>query len=549
MPMKPSSFIALTSKAAALMLALSGGACADTLFAFSPFPYDMTAEAVERTYDIANRYGTVYAIQLDNGIPWKEALEGKPWPPEVQQQWDEFKSHRPSGRKMVIQVAPLADDRHSRAGAAKGSSVPLSLWFAGFDSDAMKTAYLNYIKRIVAFFQPDYLNIGQEAGELGFHDPAAWEQFGALFHHVRKALKQSSPNLPVGISFNLQMLMMDPKYASRCESVIQDSDFIGISFYPYVSPAYERYGFAPLPPAPEMWRKPLDWLGKFATKPIALFETGYSSTDITLIDSNITLHGNPDYQSQYLRDLASIARRDNYLFVIWFVSIDYDKLFTHIKVNDDYYKIWQHVGFFDPELRPKPAWKVWQGIVGNLADPHLPSSSPPTASAKPALAATANGAIKIGFDQAGDLFSSDANNRFELDPQAYNGASAMRWSFEYAPGRWQWGAKTLTHPPSALQDTVVFSVRSDREGPIMVQLEEDGGETFYAIVPTGLQWQTVRLAASEFKADPAKARDGRLEPGRIKQILLADPAASAEDHPAANGSRSIWFANWEFHAH
>jgi hypothetical protein len=523
-----------------------------TLYGFTPFPYDMTVEAVSKTYEISEKYSTLYAVQLDDGIPWKEAMSGEPWPKDLQEKWDDFKKHRPQGRKMALSIAPLAEDRKSRAPAAKDSFTPLGLMFASFNSVTMKEAYLNYVQRVVEFFHPDYLNIGQEAGELAFHDAATWTQFEELFHHVRKDIKRISPNTAVGISFNLQMLM-NPAVAERSKTLIADSDFVGISFYPYMSPEYQRYGLPALPPAPEMWKTPLNWLKNYTTKPIAIFETGFTSANVDITEDKVTLKGTADLQANYLRDLAGIAQRDNYLFVVWFMPVDYDKLFTHIETDNDYHKIWQRIGFFDTELNPKPAWEVWKSIVGaGSSQMNLPLQ-PETKSQNNFKSSSqgnqkmANGEYKIDFDSTSELFTSDANNHFAVMPNGYKKSSAMHWSFTYQGGVWQWGVKPVSVGAlGGLQITSV-ALRSNREGPIMVQLEEEGGEAFFAIVMVGKDWRVTQLRTADFKVDPAKTQDNRLTMESVKQILIADPAATSDD-TNATGNRDIWFENWKFYA-
>ena len=523
-----------------------------TLYGFTPFPYDMTAEAVSKTYEICNKFGSLYAVQLDDGIPWKEALSGEPWPQDLQEKWVDFKMHQTSDRKMVLSIAPLAEDRKSRAPAAKGSSTPLGMMFASFNSAPMKEAYLKYVLRVVEFFHPDYLNIGQEAGELAFHDPSSWSQFEELYHHVRKEIKRISPNTAVGISFNLQMLM-NPDVAARSRTLIEDSDFIGISFYPYMSPEYQRYGLPALPPAPDMWKTPLNWLKNYTTKPIAIFETGFTSANVYIAEDKVTLNGNADLQTKYIQDLSRFAERDNYLFVVWFMPVDYDKLFTHIETENDYYKIWQRIGFFDTELRPKPAWEAWKTLVDNgSSQMTLPletkiKSQNNNKSNSQENRKTTNGEYKIDFDSTSELFTSDTKNHFSLVPNGYNKSSTMQWSFTYQDDVWQWGVKPISVGAlGGLQITSV-ALRSNREGPIMVQLEEEGGEAFFAIVMVGKDWRVTQLKTSDFKVDPAKTQDNRLAMENVKQILIADPAATSDD-TKTTGNRDIWFADWKFYA-
>ena len=57
-------------------------------------------------------------------------------------------------------------------------------------------AYLNYCRRAIEFFDPDYLAIGIETNEI--HDPAqkTWQAYAALHKHVYAEMKKTHPKLP-----------------------------------------------------------------------------------------------------------------------------------------------------------------------------------------------------------------------------------------------------------------------------------------------------------------------------------------------------------------
>ena len=57
-----------------------------TAFGFTPFPYDISEEATEKTHQLIVDNGSIYALHFDNGIPWKETLENKPFPKKIQEE-------------------------------------------------------------------------------------------------------------------------------------------------------------------------------------------------------------------------------------------------------------------------------------------------------------------------------------------------------------------------------------------------------------------------------------------------------------------------------
>ena len=47
----------------------------------------------------------------------------------------------------------------------------------------------------------------------------------------------------------------------------------------------------------------------------------------------------------------------------------------------------------------------------------------------------------------------------------------------------------------------------------------------------------------QLAVDPAKKVNGRLAPGEVTKLLLADAAATGGE---PGGARSVWFADWRF---
>jgi hypothetical protein len=56
--------------------------------------------------------------------------------------------------------------------------------------------------------------------------------------------------------------------------------------------------------------------------------------------------------------------------VVWFLGIDYDKLYAKLPAGSKAMKLWRNIGFFDGELRPKPAWEIWKaGVEASRREP------------------------------------------------------------------------------------------------------------------------------------------------------------------------------------
>jgi hypothetical protein len=538
-----------------LLLLAAGAVCARPLFGFTPFPYDATAQAVARTQEILREGATIHAIHMDDGIPWEELLEGRALPKRVQKEWDDLARAVPPGRPVYLGLAPLAKDRKSLA-QGKGEkdflALPWSLKLAALDDDKVKSAYLEYARRAVVHFKPAYLNLGIEAGELASRDPKRWPQFEALYRHVAGALKRDFPQLKIGISFGLQGLRK-PETAQRVRALVEASDYIGLSFYPHASPFGERFGEPALGEGAQAWREPLEWVRAFTKKPIAICETGYLSNTVAVKSFNLQLKGDIDLQTQYVRELAQFAERDDYLFVVWFLAVDYDRLFERMggaTAANDVNLLWRNIGLWTGDVKPKPAWEEWKRAVAGRSEGAPPRSLPAAANQAPVVAAATtkpaapepsatrtDSAAEVGFTAARQLFQTSPNGEAALEPDA-----GMRWSYAYKKDEWSWAARDLGLTLRANTQRVKLRLRSDRPGALFVQLEESSGETFFAMVNPGKDWTDVLLDLSSLKPDPAKRKDGVLQPERIVKLLLADPAGRDK----VDGRRSVWISNWSF---
>lgn len=507
-------------------------------FGFTPFPYDLTLEAVDKTYDLIARNSTLHAIQLDNGIPWRECLTETPWPREFQEDWDGYLAKIPRDRPLYVSIAPLADDRQTLSAPAKGSALPRELNGVAFDDEKLKKSYLYYARRVVREFRPTYLNLGQEAGQLAFADPKRWPQFEGLYHHVRTELKRENPELSIGISFVLHSLM-SPPVAQRARNVVRNSDYLGLSFFPFASELGEREGLPALPKGPDAWRQPLAWARKYSSKPIAICETAYATQTAHLRTWNVTAPGDESSQATYVTELGAIAKRDAYPFVIWFCVADYDKLYEKLE-DAEIALLWRHTGFLDKDLKPKPAWTHWQNLVQGASAPPLgdPESPAPTASVSPESMRPSVSPGRIGFSSDQDLFvGPDPLSLDEVGPNP--GVKSLKWDYKFKAGEFNWCTKKVTSVSLHGATKLSVWVRSDRDGDMMCQLEEASGEAWFASFLVHKDWMKIELKLDRFQIDPEKKQDGRLDPAQVAGLMFADPAGTRNE----SGGRTVWFAD------
>ncbi len=337
-----------------------------TLFGFTPFPYDYSLEALETVRRVTVPNSSLYAIHLDNGIPWKEMLADDPLPPQIASEWANIVKRIGAKQKVYVAIAPLDMDRKSLSPATIGNGklpLPEQLKSASLDDPAVCRAYLAYVRFAVIRFHPQYLNIGIEAGEIMSRDFSRWPKFVQLYRFVYTHLKSEFPVMQIGISFGLGELR-SAREAAGAKQILDSCDYVGLSFYPYASAFDEKFG-APPYSGRAPWKEPLDWIRKYTNKPIAICETGYTTSNIDLPQYGLKLTGSAAEQAEYVDYLFKTARRDRYLFVVWYLAIDYDKLYDKLPGGSDVMKLWKNIGLMDGETHPKPAWDVWvRGVKG-----------------------------------------------------------------------------------------------------------------------------------------------------------------------------------------
>lgn len=336
------------------------------LYGFTGFPHDVTPTSEDEIHEIIIPNSNIYAIHMDHCLPWREALNDGPFPQWLTQEWDRIKSRIPEGRPVYIALTPTAMNRYTLAepcGPAENifGTMPRVMRGATFDDANVTRAYANYVRRVVEAFNPTYLILGIEISEMLLTHPEVWPAYETLVAHIRSELRTYHPQAQVGIEVVLQTLMRRD-IADKVKPIVEASDFIGISFYPYATEYGEAIGLPALPSGAQQWLFPLQWLRTYTAKPIAICETGYTTKEIKLPTQlkEIAFNGDEATQAAYLRDLIRIAKQDHYLFVIWFVPADYERLLASKNTSEDSIeRIWVNAGLFDSSLQPKLAWTEW----------------------------------------------------------------------------------------------------------------------------------------------------------------------------------------------
>jgi hypothetical protein len=265
----------------------------------------------------------------------------------------------PPGAKVYLAVSP---GRGELKLAEKGTSpLPPELRGKSYDDPLVQKAYLNYCRRSIEFFKPDYLAIGIEVNEIFGAGRDKWRAYAALHRHVYRELKKAHPNLPIFASYTLHNLIKARgEMLKASQELMPFNDIVAISFYPFF--------ITETPEAAFQWL--LESFDQFR-KPYAVVETNEAAERLEFPKSKFVLNGTPETQAIYVRTLLALAERRRFRFVVLFIHRDYDALWDTIKVTaPELFIAWRDCGLIDEQGRSRPAYAVWRDYLNRpFSDP------------------------------------------------------------------------------------------------------------------------------------------------------------------------------------
>jgi hypothetical protein len=336
-----------------------GPATRPFLMGFTHWPADLNDEGVAIAKEYAHAHGDIVSVMFIGGIPWPEALDGKPFSKDVQ---NSLSYRPPAGKKLFLSISPLNKDRRDLApywGDTDNQPLPPPWDNEPLNSPRVKRAFLNFVLRAIENMQPDYLAIGVESNVLLSRDQAKWRQLKELHRDTYAAIKKAHKGLPVFFTtevLHYRRLTRDAKATDQEKEVadlMRHSDLFAMSLYPHMSHEVPKV-------------IPANFL-EFATrfkKGIAISESGMTSRTIELRSYNRVLYGSETEQMQFTELLLKTAARDNYEFVINFATTDSDKLVARLRPPlNDLARIWAYIGMQTSDRIPKPASAVWDGFL------------------------------------------------------------------------------------------------------------------------------------------------------------------------------------------
>ncbi len=330
--------------------------------AFTPWPYAGTVDAVSDTYTKIQSHGEIINQRIDSGVPSPEAFANQAtYHDSVEGDLSQRLLNTSVGIPVILSVCPLNTARNAPADYwADGTNLPRPVPWNTYDfgDPELVSAYVNFLRNLIARFNPDYCNYGIEATEYIRNNPSRADDLFGFLQAVYDAIKLTEPDLPLFISVTLQApgssdAALIQGYASQ---IVACSDLLGVSTYGYVFYGHAGSGN----PA----NLPSDWLSQAESYapglPIAITETGWLAEDLDIPTYSLIIEGSAAWQAEYVRALLIEADRLNVEFVTWFTVADFDILWQGLLGRDPLAQIWRDTGLYDGNIQSREALDIWE---------------------------------------------------------------------------------------------------------------------------------------------------------------------------------------------
>ncbi|NOX69131.1 MAG: hypothetical protein GXP15_08085 [Gammaproteobacteria bacterium] len=328
---------------------------------FTPWPWDATQTAVDDVNQRIQDNGDIVDHHIMVGVPWEAALQGLPYPAEVDADLNDRVQMLQPGKEVFLAIDSLNGVRDAMAanwGVNFNEPRPPPWDTRSFADVEVTTAYLNFALDLIARFDPVYFNYGTEISELMLNDPAAFDDYVVFAEVVYNGIKAQYPNLPVMISIAIKSpgSAEMATIATGFERILDYVDVVGVSVYPYIFYNHADKG--------DPDNMPDDWLSQVQSlaqgKPLAITETGWIAEDLIIPSFGVNVPSSEAFQQVYASRLLSEADALDAEFVIWWTVVDFDALWNGVLLQDPVASIWRDIGLYDENLRARPALDDWQ---------------------------------------------------------------------------------------------------------------------------------------------------------------------------------------------
>jgi len=337
------------------------------LMGMTSWPYAATWEAVGRTQQLVQQHGDLYAIWLDNGLPWQAASADGPYPQAVLNKLSELNAEFPETHQRYVSVGLLDLTRSDLATDWDGAERTGSFETLTFSDPLVLQAYSNWLELIIESLSPNWLNFAIEFSDLAHLSPESWSDGAELLCSLYTRLKTNHPDLQVFFSVALKHPNSDEarSIATALTAVETCTDYAAASTYGYIFYGHPDSGNPDN--LPENWLSQIQDL--IPNKPVLIAETAWLAEDLNIDIWNISVTSSSAFQRRYVELLLAEANTLDAVLVTWWCAVDFDALWQNVLNSDPLASIWRDTGFYDENVNARPSLEVWSEW---LDLPHMP---------------------------------------------------------------------------------------------------------------------------------------------------------------------------------
>jgi alpha-glucosidase len=393
------------------------------LLGLSAEPYDLEPgnldpskpfidSVMDELFALLDVHADLVMFNFDNGVPWVEAETDEllsaelPYSENVKATWDGLRRRANPGQFTAVSIGPLGTPRGRPAaywGAGEGyyldlnnervpngimqdylRRLPPGVWASrDLDSPALRQAFVNYAKRTIDYFQPEYLIVGLETNETLDEGQAFANKYIAFQKFVYESLKAdpayAGTKLVVSISGEFLMLdelgyghlqrvkenpILYEAHRDFVQALLPYTDVLGLSLHP----SKLRLPAESLPVA--AYTRLFAELRSLTTKPFAITETDFPAASFSIFGTDY--YGSLTKQERYMRMLLEEVERDgNFEFVLNYAIKDLTPQLDRMRLRAqedppfispvlvEFFKIFEFTGLYDDDGTPRPAVDTW----------------------------------------------------------------------------------------------------------------------------------------------------------------------------------------------
>ncbi|MDR3572313.1 MAG: hypothetical protein P4L50_00490 [Anaerolineaceae bacterium] len=324
-----------------------------TVYGFFPSPPEISQQSVVDLYKAMGQHADV--VLLQESIPWNDFARSEDAPSQaITDIHNQYIQAHQNGLDAIFVADPLNGlNRREFENLPKG-------WQPSFATADVRSAFTNFVLRIVREFHPHYLGLGSEINTYEDTHPQDFPNYLSLYNSVYDLVKAEAPDTQIFVTFQweeLNNLMALPgntlkPYQTNWKNIEifePKLDLWVISTYPFVV-------FKSGADIPGNYYTPL--LGR-TSKPLAVAEGGFSSQAVG------PLHGSTQDQIDYLKAIhTQIGSR--MAFWIYLLFNDFNlasyggmMLITGHAADIPTLGMFSTLGLRQYDGTPKPALATW----------------------------------------------------------------------------------------------------------------------------------------------------------------------------------------------